>query len=96
MYDELKARRLNLLYHALKESPDGVYITLDGQPAYNAGYEDDRVLRFDINQLEQDGAVEEAPDHPSAGLAGMKPYRITEEGRSMLSQADYPLPPPKG
>ena len=86
----LRARRLSLLWHALQSSPDGRVITLDGQPARNAGYTDDRVLSFDIDHLIQDEAVEEAHDHPSSSLTGLTPYYITDEGLQMLLEAGFP------
>jgi hypothetical protein len=95
VYENLKRRRLNLLWHAYQLSgpaPSGRRVlTLEGQPAHNAGYTDDRVLNFDIYQLEQeDGAVEAAIDHRSYGFAGYNPYYLTDEGRRMLA-AGYPL-----
>ena len=93
MLDDLKARRLNLLWHALQLSPDGRVITLDDLPAHNAGYTDNHVLYFDINELERAGAVIEATDHRSSGLAGITPYYITDEGLKMLLEAGYPVAP---
>ncbi len=95
MYEDLKRRRLDLLWHAYQLSgpaPGGRRIlSLEGQAAHEAGYADVRVLNFDIRELEKDGAVEPAYDHPAYDLAGFKPYYIPREGQRMLAEAGYPL-----
>lgn len=86
MLDNLKVRRLNLLWEALQHG-DGRIVQLDGVPAHNVGYTDNRVLNFDIYQLESDEAVVEETEHPSANLPGVTPYYVTDKGLQMLQEA---------
>lgn len=82
---KLKTRRLHLLWYAL-EQRDGRVVQLVGPAALKMGYPSERILNFDINQLEQDGAVVEETEHRSASLPGT-PYYVTDTGIQLLQEA---------
>ena len=50
-----------------------------------------RVLAFDIDQLENEGAIVEASDHRTTELLDITPYWLTDKGRQMLHEAGYPI-----
>ena len=100
MIDNLKRRRLDLVWHASHFSSEEHALVFNGPVAQAAGFVDFfgeqeymRVLGFDIDQLEKDGAIVEATDHPAYGqYAGdFTPYWLTAKGRQMLFEADYPI-----
>ena len=50
-----------------------------------------RVLAFDIDQLDKEGAIVEATDHRTSELLDITPYWLTGKGRQMLHEAGYPI-----
>ena len=99
--DDLKRRRLDLLWQGYKVAdPEGVFV-LDSTLARAAGYlaefgERDyiKVLEFDVAHLERtDRAIVEAADHRSASLPDFTGYRLTDEGYWMLMNVGYPIDP---
>jgi hypothetical protein len=99
-YDNIKQRQLHLLWTAYQSSDSKPALVLDGTVAREAGYVDvfgeaqyTRVLDMDVKGLEDDGAVEEATDHPAYGQysGGFTPYWLTDKGRHMLVDGGYPI-----
>ena len=98
MIDNLKRRRLDLLWHAYHSSSEEHALVFNGPVAQAAGFVDFfgeqeymRVLAFDIDQLEKEGAIVEATDHRTAELLDITPYWLTDKGRQMLHEAGYPI-----
>jgi hypothetical protein len=98
MYDDLKRRRLRLLYQGVRLAEQEGYAQLNGATAIAAGYQGDfgeleymRILELDIDQLLKDKAIEADREHRMYGVGGFVPYRLTPEGRQMLLNGGYPL-----
>jgi hypothetical protein len=100
MYDSIKRRQLDLLWTAYQLSDDKPALVLNGPVARATGFVDVfgeaeymRVLDMDTKDLIKDGALVEAPEHSAADLLDITPYWLTDEGRSLLRDAGYPIQP---
>ena len=84
MLDELKKRRLALLY-SLYQRGDGVLQMAAIDIGRDSG---GPVIEFDKREVLKEGAME---DVTPPGLVGAELYRVTPEGVTMLEEAGYVL-----
>jgi len=100
MYDNLKKRRLNLLWQGVLLAGQEGHAELGGAAARAASYREAfgerqymEVLEFDVEQLLKDRAVEVAYEHRMYGAGDFTLYRLTSEGRRMLFHEGFPIDP---
>jgi hypothetical protein len=99
MFDNLKRRRLNLLWYGLHASTAAGVFELGVNVARAAGYEEVYgepdymdVLAYDIERLEHsDRAIVQATHNHSYGLQNIRLYKLTAVGRQMLIDEGFIL-----
>src|SRR5215207_1992731 len=98
MYDNLKRRRIDLLWQGVRLAGQAGYADLSADAARASGYQEAfgegkymEVLVFDIDQLLKDGAVEVDRGHRMYGVGDFTPYRLTPEGRQILLDTGYSI-----
>jgi hypothetical protein len=99
MFENLKLRRLNLLWYGLQASTAAGVFELEANVARAAGYEEVYgepdymdVLAYDVERLEHsDRAIVQATHDHSYGLQNIRLYKLTAVGRQMLIDEGFVL-----